>query len=419
MKITHQELRDYFGTFEWFRDPSKLGYLEAAIDRLAHTLSLIPRLPDPSNVRVLEIGGIPYFMTVLVKRYFGYQVESANEPTWRTDTEDNVQVLASDDGERHEIPWKALNIEHDRWPWEDGRFDLVLYCEVIEHMTYDPTHTLVEAHRVLKPDGGQLLISTPNALAWQYLVDNLARRNFFPPYSGYSLYARHHRLFTCDELGYLCGQVGFEVTRNYSARDLAYEHPRRLEPLARLLTRLGRLKHRQDMVYLLATAKGSPRYVYPDGAPYRLYDDTHAYGRAGRSVLRMADNESGQLRLGFFPLESWGGGVRWTGPEARLVLAHAGERKCSVTFHSGPAKRGDSVRGRLRVGDEAGTSVGTQEFEVPADGWHTVVAPVPEGAPDPVWVTITVDDPVVPSEVERRSDDHRSLGVAVREVGLT
>jgi SAM-dependent methyltransferase len=419
MKITHQEIRDYFSTFEWFRDPSKQGYLEAAIDRLAHTLTLIPRLPDPANVRVLEIGGIPYFMTVLIQKYFGYQVESANEPTWKTDTEDNVQVLASDTGERHEIHWKALNIEYDTWPWEDDRFDIVLYCEVIEHMTYDPTHTLVEAHRVLKPDGGQLLISTPNALAWQYLVDNVDGRNFFPPYSGYNLYARHHRLFSCDELGYLCSQVGYEVTRNYSHRDLAYIHPQRWEPLARLLTRFGRLKARQDMVYLLATAHGTPRYVYPDGPPFPIYADTHAYGRAGRGSLRMADNESAQLRAGFHPLEAWGGGVRWTGPEARAVLAHSGERKCSVTFHGGPAKRGRSVRGSVRVGDETGTNVQTQEFEVAPDAWHTVVVPVPEGAPDPVWVTITVDDPVVPSTLDKGSADNRSLGVAVREIGLT
>ena len=133
----------------------------------------------------------------------------------------------------------------------------------------------------------------------------------------------------------------------------------------------------------------------------------------------MADNESGQLRAGFHPLEAWGGGVRWTGPEAKLVLAQAGERKCSVTFHAGLARRGQSVRGRVQVGDEAGTNAETQEFEVAPDGWHTVVVPVPEGAPDPVWVTITVDDPIVPSALDKGSTDNRSLGVAVREVGLT
>ena len=35
--ITAQQIREYVNTFEWFREPAKQGYLEAAIDRLTHT----------------------------------------------------------------------------------------------------------------------------------------------------------------------------------------------------------------------------------------------------------------------------------------------------------------------------------------------------------------------------------------------
>ncbi|HKE97831.1 MAG TPA: methyltransferase domain-containing protein [Actinomycetes bacterium] len=417
--ITAQQIREYVNTFEWFREPAKQGYLEAAIDRLTHTLNVIPRLPDPERVRVLEIGGIPYFMTVLIQKYFGYQVECANEPTWKTDREENVEILVNDHGERHEIRWKALNIEFDDWPWEDDRFDLVVYCEVIEHLTYDPTQTLAEAHRVLRTGTGQLLLSTPNALAWQYLVEAVQGRNPFPPYSGYNLYARHHRLFSCAELEALCRQVGYDVELNYSTRDLAYEHPRRLDRLASLLARAGRLRARQDVIYLLATAKGPRRYAYPDSRPMEIYTDVHAYDRVVRGVLRMADNESTHLRGGFFPLEPWGGGIRWTGPEARAVLKYAGERKAAVAFNTGTARRGPSVRGSVTVGDENGARSARQEFEVPSDSWQTVVAPVPEGLRDRVWVTITVDNPMVPGELDRGVPDGRTLGVAVREIALT
>ena len=418
-KITHQEIRDFFSTFEWFREPAKMGYLDAAIDRLAHTLNFIPKLPDPANVRVLEIGGIPYFMTVLIQKYLGYQVECANEPTWRTDKDLNVEVLENDHGERYEIPWRSLNIEFDDWPWEDGRFDLVIYCEVIEHMTYDPTHTLVEAHRVLKPERGQLVLSTPNALAWQYLVDNLHGRNFYPPFSGYNLYARHHRLFTGAELGYLCSKIGFEVTANYSTRDRAYLHPPKWEPIANLLGRLGRLKDRQDVLYLLATARGTARYVYPDGPPYQLYGDVHAYKHSSKGTLRMADNERAQLTGGFYELEDWGGGVRWTGPNAELQLVYDGERKLSVTFHTGTPKRGASVRGSVAVGAEDGSIVERADFEAATGTWETVVVPVPDDLSERVKVTITVADPMVPNQIDPGSGDKRELGVAVREVGLT
>src|SRR4029453_6354821 len=161
------------------------------------------------------------------------------------------------------------------------------------------------------------------------------------------------------------------------------------------------------------------RYAYPDSRPMEIYTDVHAYDRVVRGVLRMADNESTHLRGGFFPLEPWGGGIRWTGPEARAVLKYAGERKAAVAFNTGTARRGPSVRGSVTVGDENGARSARQEFEVPSDSWQTVVAPVPEGLRDRVWVTITVDNPMVPGELDRGGPDGRSLGGAVREIALT
>src|SRR5262245_18561567 len=129
-QITAQEVEDYVSGFEWYRHPERQGYWAAALHRLLTTLNLTPRLPNPERVRVLEIGGAPYFTTVLVERFFGYQVEVINDPSWERGEGGNVQVLDSDHGDRHEIHYKTLNIEYDPWPWEDGRFDIVLYCEV-------------------------------------------------------------------------------------------------------------------------------------------------------------------------------------------------------------------------------------------------------------------------------------------------
>src|SRR6266536_3328341 len=130
-QVTSAMVEEYISSFEWFRDPGKQAYWAAARDRLLTTLNLIPRLPDPERVRVLEIGGMPYFMTVLVEKLFGYKVEVANEPTWERGEDLNVEVLESDHGDRHEIQYKTLNIEYDPWPWEDGHFDIVLYCTAI------------------------------------------------------------------------------------------------------------------------------------------------------------------------------------------------------------------------------------------------------------------------------------------------
>ena len=49
-------------------------------------------------------------------------------------------------------------------PYEDGRFEIVVSKQVIEHV-YDTDHLLAEAHRVLKP-GGMMVTSTENLASW-------------------------------------------------------------------------------------------------------------------------------------------------------------------------------------------------------------------------------------------------------------
>ncbi len=418
-QVTSAMVEEYISSFEWFRDPGKQAYWAAARDRLITTLNLIPRLPDPERVRVLEIGGMPYFMTVLVEKLFGYKVEVANEPTWERGEDLNVEVLESDHGDRHEIQYKTLNIEYDPWPWEDGHFDIVLYCEVIEHLVYDPTHTLVEAHRVLAKGTGQLLISTPNALAYPYLVQMVQGRNFYPPYSGHSHYARHHRLFSPEELVHLCTKVGYQVHTCYSVYDESYEHPRWLEPAVRALMRVGRLKRRLDVIYLLATPVGEAKSAYPDTPPHVLYADVHGYrARVPVSAVRMVEEQSTPLVGGFYGLEPWGGGVRWTGPQARLALQRRGHEKLSLTFYTGMAARGPQVEGWVAVGDEAGGSLQRHEFTVPSNSWETLTFPLPPDATDSLLVEVGVSRPMVPNDLDPKVKDRRVLGVAVREVAL-
>jgi SAM-dependent methyltransferase len=418
-QITAQMVEDYVLSFGFFQDPAKQAYLAAAQDRLTTTLNLVPRLPDPERVRVLEIGGMPYFMTVLVERFFGYRVEVANEPTLERGEAGNVQVLENDHGDRHEIRYKTLNIEYDDWPWPDETFDIVLYCEVIEHLVYDPTHTLVEAHRVLQKGTGQLLVSTPNALCYTYLVQMVRGQNFYPPYSGWSHYARHHRLFSPAELVHLCTKVGYQVHTCSSVYDRAYDHPPRLQPFVRALMRMGRLRGRLDVIYLLASPVGTATPAYPDSPPFPMYADVAGYGRRLQlSAVRMADEVSVPLLDGFFDLEPWGGGVRWTGPRAHMLLATGAHEKLSITFYAGLPVRGPEVKGWIAMGDPEGGRTERHAFTVPSDTWQTLTFPLPANPPAELLIEIGVEKPMVPRALDRRLQDGRALGVAVREVTL-
>lgn len=69
-------------------------------------------------------------------------------------------------------------------PFDDGSFNLVVCCDVLEHVT-SPAETIVESSRVLKP-GGLYLFDTINRTAQSYLkqilvAQILPQTRFFPP----------------------------------------------------------------------------------------------------------------------------------------------------------------------------------------------------------------------------------------------
>ncbi len=41
-------------------------------------------------------------------------------------------------GREERLEHRVFDAERERWPFADGEFDLVLCCEVIEHLSYSP-----------------------------------------------------------------------------------------------------------------------------------------------------------------------------------------------------------------------------------------------------------------------------------------
>jgi ubiquinone/menaquinone biosynthesis C-methylase UbiE len=73
------------------------------------------------------------------------------------------------------------NLEVDKLPFEDERFDTVAMIDVIEHIV-DPIGALIEIQRVLKPKG-RLIVHTPNIAKWTRRVKLLA--GYFPSTASY------------------------------------------------------------------------------------------------------------------------------------------------------------------------------------------------------------------------------------------
>ena len=129
-----------------------------------------------------------------------------------------------------------FDAERDRFPYPDQYFELVLCCEVIEHLQRDPLHMLFEVHRVLE-DGGSLLITTPNcasSTSLSCILDSTANPYIFSAYPHPERpesdpASRHIREYTAFELKRAVECAGFRVedlTTNpasWSGRDLVHD----------------------------------------------------------------------------------------------------------------------------------------------------------------------------------------------------
>lgn len=198
--------------------PGQRQYLENHISRIGRTLTLAP--PPKSSKRVLEMGAYMH-MTPALQCVLGYQeVRGAYfGPLGKTD-EKSVTVGGR---EVFRCFVDLFDAERDRYPYEDGRFETVLACEIFEHMLHDPMHMLIELHRVLE-EGGTLILTTPNVASYTAVARVLEQSGNPQLYSKYpypladfaDTEIPHVREYTPPELREAVESAGFEVEQLFS-----------------------------------------------------------------------------------------------------------------------------------------------------------------------------------------------------------
>ena len=178
------------------------GYLAESALRFSCTMEWIElslrelALPRP---RLLEIGSNPYFLTLLIAGRFpevehlGVNYFGAEPPAMET------QGIV--DGQKRLAESRFFHADIERHDLEPtGQFDVVLFCEVLEHLPYDPAWALHNILRRLKP-GGQLILTTPNPARLDNIVQLVQyRETFSDPISGHGIHGRHNREYSAREL---------------------------------------------------------------------------------------------------------------------------------------------------------------------------------------------------------------------------
>lgn len=165
-----------------------------------HIAALVPE--TIKGGKVLEIGIGYGVLAVLLKEFYSCSVVATEHPSrGYLRSSEFIQFMNK----------KGINIVehelHQPLPFIDNTFDMVSYCDVIEHLPQSMIDgSLREIRRVLKP-GGCLLLSTPNLARFPNRLRFLLGRAINPPFNPRKMGETydHIREFTEDEIKKLFG----------------------------------------------------------------------------------------------------------------------------------------------------------------------------------------------------------------------
>jgi SAM-dependent methyltransferase len=217
--------------FDWLKSvrvegaaESIAGYCIQDFERFVQTFGLVERavLNLPGPVKGLELGGNPYFSTMLLRdftsvdwrigNYFGDQIPKGEA----------VQRVHLDEFRKPgsktfvDLTYSHFNIEEDPFPFESESLDVVLFCEIIEHLLNDPCKVLREIKRILRKDG-TLVLTTPNVGRIENVARLIVGTNINDGYSAFGPYGRHNREYNKHELHLLLTYLGFTIDEMFSA----------------------------------------------------------------------------------------------------------------------------------------------------------------------------------------------------------
>lgn len=209
---SEEQLRQYLGSFELDGAPAQEleDYLNEDFRRFVHTLSLVPE----SMGSLLEIGANPYFTTLLLKKFRSYEISCTNY--FGICGGGGRQICKSTEtGEVFTFDFLNNNVDLEEIPFEK-KFDIILFCEVLEHLVTDPLGALFRIKDKLAP-GGALILTTPNVNRLENIAKMMSGQNIYDPISGYGIYGRHNREYNKHELYLMLDHLGFDLDAMFSS----------------------------------------------------------------------------------------------------------------------------------------------------------------------------------------------------------
>ncbi len=193
------------------------GYLRAHRHEYIRTLNDVLAFAGHRECgRVLEIGAFFGVVSVcLSKRSF--KVSAVDIPEYMLMPEQKRRY------EHYAIETAGVRLEDYLLPFEDETFDVIIMCEVLEHLNFNPLPLLKEINRVGRPDS-LFYLSLPNLTQYKRRLQFLFGKPILAPIQAYfdqldpdklAIVNNHWREYTGPEIRELLERMGYRIERQY------------------------------------------------------------------------------------------------------------------------------------------------------------------------------------------------------------
>lgn len=155
---------------EFFGESTDLGYLEDHFPRYCITQKLAYRCWKWERADILDVGAHWLHQSVLYAKD-GHRVTAADFPKT---LEDPVTCAVATRHGVNLLTYEDLSSASVFDQLAENSMDVILFCEILEHITFNPVNLWRAIYRVLRP-GGRIIVTTPNFYAAGNLFCSFAR----------------------------------------------------------------------------------------------------------------------------------------------------------------------------------------------------------------------------------------------------
>jgi 2-polyprenyl-3-methyl-5-hydroxy-6-metoxy-1,4-benzoquinol methylase len=202
---------------------TKPSYIRTLLDitKFIKTYMLFDK--DISNINILEIGAFLGLTSITLGRA-GFSVTAMDIPEFMVNERLRNKYI------QYNVKMLSQNLKTNKIPCESDKYDIVILCEVLEHLNFNPLPTIVEVSRVLKTDG-LLYLSLPNIARLTNRLKLLLGYSIHNPIDDYfaqlsekdnMIVGIHWREYTTKEIKYLFEKLGFLTMESYITSDTAF-----------------------------------------------------------------------------------------------------------------------------------------------------------------------------------------------------